>query len=138
MPWRRIWWPRRAEDYSKPKLVVPRRSTEAAMCLDLSGSYVSSDCTFLLAPDGVEPIPWLLRIMLAANSDRAIEELRRFGKTKGDIMEFYAAPLQSWMLEVERVGDELRLLDEALEKTCQDALESLTHGSQGGVLDLPP
>lgn len=115
MPWWRIWWPRRTADYARPKLVVPRRSTRAALCLDLSGAIVSSDCTFILAPDdlGAEhEVEWLTQLMHAANRDDAIAQLRAFGKTKGEVMEFYSAPLREWMLPLRRDGVRLVALSD--------------------------
>ena len=107
--WHRIWWPRRTHEYARPKLIVPRRATEPQFCLDLSGSFVSSDCTFLLAPDGVDDeVGWLTMIMNAANDPQVFASLRTFGKTKGDIVECYAEPLRKWRVPLRRDGQSLR------------------------------
>ena len=128
MRWSRIWWPRVTDEYQRPKLVVPRRATAPAFCLDLSGSHVSSDCTFLLAPDDVEDeIAWLVCVMVAANSDEAEAQLRAFGKTKGEIIEFYSDPLRRWNLPLRRDGDDLRLTDPALAEEAARILAAI-HG----------
>lgn len=115
MSWTRIWWPRVTAEYARPKLVVPRRAKAPSFCLDLSGSFVSSDCTYLLAPDDVKDAAgYLMRVMIAANSARAAEQLRAFGKVKGEVMEFYATPLREWRLPLRRTADGVELTDPAL------------------------
>lgn len=133
MSWTRVWWPRRTADYARPKLVVPRRAKRPRFCLDLSGAHVSSDCTFLLAPAHVDEVAWLVRIMLAANTDAAAEQLRAFGKTKGEIIEFYSAPLRDWRLPIERSdGTEVLLHDPALEQEAADVVSRLQLAREAG------
>lgn len=126
MPWRRVWWPRRTAEYLRPKLVVPRRATEPSLSLDMSGSFVSSDCTFLLAPDHVDDeVRWLLTVMLIANSEVAAEQLRAFGKTKGAIMEFYSEPLRAWRLPADLVDGELIAREPRLAQAVERAVETI-------------
>lgn len=104
MPWYRLHWPRRREEMVGPKLVVPRRASGPRFCLDLSGSAISSDCTYLVAPLEVEePVEYLIRLMLALNSPWVSQWLESSGKRKGAMFEFYSAPLRS--LPVERLND---------------------------------
>jgi adenine-specific DNA-methyltransferase len=100
MPWYRLHWPRRREEMVGPKLVVPRRAQEPRFCLDLSGSAISSDCTYLVAPPEVEePVEYLIRLMLALNSPWVSKWLESNGKRKGKMFEFYSTPLRSLPVE---------------------------------------
>lgn len=126
MPWYRIWWPRVTAEYAQPKLVVPRRATTAAFCLDLSGAMVSSDCTYILAAPGLDPIPTLLAVMLVANAPQTVEHLRHYGKTKGDVIEFYADPLQRLPLEVDVADGRVQPRDPGIRERHERALAALT------------
>jgi adenine-specific DNA-methyltransferase len=125
MPWYRIWWPRDVRDYARPKLIVPRRSTTAACSLDLSGSHVSSDCTFMTAKDGEDAIPTLLTAMLVLNNESTVRHLRQFGKTKGDVIEFYSEPLQRLPLAVERVDGQVVPRDPVLRSRWKEAVAAV-------------
>jgi 16S rRNA G966 N2-methylase RsmD len=94
--WTRLHWPRRLADQRGPKLVCPRRAAQASFMLDLSGSVVSSDCTYLLAPPHVpDPADHLRRVMAALQSEALDEVLQAGGKRKGAMLEFYAEPLRA-------------------------------------------
>ena len=125
MPWYRIWWPRVTSEYALPKLVVPRRSTTAAFCLDLSGAMVSSDCTYILAAPGLPAVETLLAVMLVANAAPTVEHLRQHGKTKGEVIEFYADPLKRLPLAVEIKGGTVLPLDSDLRRRHEAALRLL-------------
>ncbi|RDV39048.1 hypothetical protein DV096_00300 [Bradymonadaceae bacterium TMQ3] len=95
MPWYRLHWPRDVGAMQAPKLVVPRRAKCPCFALDLSGAVVSSDCTFLVAPDQVEdPVRYLHALMTKLNSVEVERYLRVFGKQKGELLEFYSSPLR--------------------------------------------
>ncbi len=128
MPWYRIWWPRADADYAKPKLVVPRRTAEPAMCLDLSGARVSSDCTFVLAAPELQPVASLIAIMLVANTQAAWTHLAQYGKSKGEIVEFYSEPLRRLPLAVERRGGALQPIDPGLRDRWRSAIDRLRQG----------
>lgn len=114
MPWYRLHWPRARSEQSGPKLVVPRRSDHAAFALDLSASSVSSDCTYLLAPEDVrDPLRYLVVLMVLLNRPETERYLREFGKTKGDTLEFYSEPLRRLPLPV-RVEKGRLVLNRAL------------------------
>lgn len=130
MPWYRLHWPRSRSEQTRPKLVVPRRAPRPCFALDLSASAVSSDCTYLIAPEGLaDPIRYLVTIMVVLNSRVAHRYLRHFGKSKGDQLEFYSEPLRSLPLPLVREGDELRwvpaLLPDGEAKTLADDVEGL-------------
>lgn len=133
MPWYRIWWPRDPDDYARPKLVVPRRATQGAFCLDLSGSFVSSDCTYLNAGEDLDAVPSLLAAMLVLNDRSSIEHLRQYGKTKGEIIEFYSDPLRRLPLAVERHEGQLRPVDPALRQRWREGLQLLDRGDSNPV-----
>lgn len=112
MPWYRLHWPRSRAQQTGPKLVVPRRAREPCFALDLSGSAVSSDCTYLVAPEGVErPVAYLKTMMAALNRPAVGAYLRHFGKTKGEMIEFYSDPLRALPLPLEFVNGELQTLE---------------------------
>jgi len=126
MPWYRIHWPRNRQDQVAPKLVVPRRSREAAFCLDLSASHVSSDCTYLLAPDEIsEPVEYLVRMMVSLNSSQTARYLEDFAKRKGEIIEFYSSPLKRIPLFIETDGSSFKLLDPRLEALACEIMDAL-------------
>lgn len=113
MPWYRLHWPRDRGEQVGPKLVVPRRAERPRFALDLSASAVSSDCTYLVAPDDVEePVAYLLELMLLLNRPATDRYLRNFGKRKGNILEFYSEPLQSLPLPVRRSDGTLEWVGE--------------------------
>lgn len=96
MPWVRLHWPREWVKMARPKLVVPRRVGQMCFSLDLSGAPVSSDCTFLTAPDDVKnPVEYLIRLMVLLNDEWTEQYFLRFGKRKGTLMEFYSTPLRN-------------------------------------------
>ncbi len=102
MPWYRMHWPRSRREQTEPKLVVPRRADGPRFALDLSASVVSSDCTYLLAPDSVKrPVAYLKTMMRLLNHPFVDRYLRQFGKRKGGMLEFYADPLRSLPMPVE-------------------------------------
>ena len=108
MPWYRLHWPRSRREQTGMKLVVPRRAEHPTFTLDLSASAVSSDCTYLVAPEGTRrPLRYLLTLMLLLNGASTDRYLRRFGKRKGELLEFYSEPLRSLPLPVERTDGEL-------------------------------
>lgn len=103
MDWTRLHWPREEVAMAEPKIVVPRRASALLFTLDLSGSVVSSDCTYLLAPEEVEDkVTYLATLMVLLNHDTTERYLRNFGKRKGRLFEFYARPLQELPLPVKR------------------------------------
>jgi len=135
MPWYRLHWPRRRADMVGPKLVVPRRAPAPAFCLDLSGSAISSDCTYLLAPaDVAEPVGYLLRLMAALNSDEVRDQLEGTGKRKGTMFEFYSTPLKRLKLPCAHVDGGLVLKVELEDRvlTCLKHLKNPV----SGFLDL--
>lgn len=104
MHWSRLHWPRQRDLFLQPKLIVPRRAKKARFCLDLAGHFVSSDCTFILAPEGQkDPITYLKKLMVYLNKNADLY-LRNFGKTKGDIIEYYRTPLTRIPLSPEFVA----------------------------------
>jgi adenine-specific DNA-methyltransferase len=135
MPWYRLHWPRRRTDMVGPKLVVPRRAPAPAFCLDLSGAAISSDCTYLLAPDHVaEPVGYLLRLMAVLNSKEVFDQLEGTGKRKGTMFEFYATPLKRLKLPCTHVDGQLVVKVE-LEDRVLTCLKSLAN-PVSGFLDL--
>lgn len=127
MPWYRLHWPRRRTDMVGPKLVVPRRAPAPTFCLDLSGAAISSDCTYLLAPDHVaEPVGYLLRLMAVLNSDEVRDQLEGTGKRKGTMFEFYSTPLKRLKLPCMHVDGRLLVKPELEVKvlTCLKHLEN--------------
>lgn len=113
MPWYRLHWPRNRAEQTGPKLVVPRRAPAPCFALDLSASCVSSDCTYLNAPESVDrPLRYLVTLMVVLNSEGTARYLRRFGKSKGRQLEFYSEPLRSLPLPL-RVAEsgELEFID---------------------------
>lgn len=119
--WYRLHWPRNRADMTGPKLVIPRRAANPCFTLDLSGSSISSDCTYLTAPDSVDdPVPYLLRLMFLLNREETSEQLRDFGKRKGTLFEFYASPLKRIRVAPRDLNDEQKL-----EGLVSDALEGL-------------
>ncbi len=135
MPWYRLHWPRRRTDMVGPKLVVPRRAPAPAFCLDLSGAAISSDCTYLLAPDHIaEPVGYLLRLMAVLNSDEVRDQLEGTGKRKGTMFEFYSTPLKRLKLPCAQVDDRL-LIKAKLEDRVVACLKHLENPASG-FLDL--
>ncbi len=130
MPWYRIHWPRKAADQLAPKLVVPRRAKTPRFCLDLSGSAVSSDCTYIIVDGSLEK---LVELMVILNSENTLSHLQHFGKRKGDILEFYSSPLR----EIP-VGDFSEvILQEILAERATAAFEALRKSrSNVGILDI--
>ncbi|MGM0555031.1 MAG: Eco57I restriction-modification methylase domain-containing protein [Myxococcota bacterium] len=118
MPWYRLHWPRARDEQTRPKLVVPRRSRQPRFALDISGSCVSSDCTYLLAPeDAADPLRYLAVAMVLLNRAETARYLREFGKTKGEMLEFYSEPLRRLPLPVRRVEGSLKLNRDVLGRT---------------------
>lgn len=130
MPWYRLHWPRDRADQTRPKLVVPRRAARPRFALDLTASAISSDCTYLVAPDGVDrPIRYLVRMMTALNRPSVLRYLRQFGKRKGETLEFYSDPLRRLPLPLRRDGGRLRWISELLEDGERRALEGRVEAS---------
>jgi hypothetical protein len=103
MPWYRLHWPRKRAEQVGPKLVVPRRAKQPTFALDLSASAVSSDCTYLTAPDWVQrPVDHLIRLMHILNGPVIARYLEVAGKSKGELLEFYAAPLRRLPMPLRR------------------------------------
>jgi adenine-specific DNA-methyltransferase len=108
MSWTRLHWPRRRADQLGPKLVVPRRAARACFMLDLSGSMVSSDCTYLVAPPwAADAVEHLGQVMEALQSEAVGQVLAAQGKRKGALLEFYAEPLRALKVPLVRRGDGL-------------------------------
>lgn len=125
MPWYRLHWPRDRTEQTGPKLVVPRRAPEPCFSLDLSASCVSSDCTYLVAPDDVErPLAYLVTLMVALNSAEVGRYLREFGKSKGRQLEFYSEPLRTLPVPLRREGRGLVFASSALGEARRDELQS--------------
>ena len=138
MPWYRLHWPRDRSEQTGPKLVVPRRSRTSEFALDLSGSAVSSDCTYIVAPeDAADPRRYLITLMVALNRPEVTRYLREFGKTKGELVEFYADPLRRLPLPVERADSGLRWVESwlgasevrRLESRVEDHLRAVAEGT---------
>lgn len=124
MVWYRLHWPRRRKDFEGPKLVVARRAPGPCFSLDLSGSAISSDCTYLVAPADVrDPVRYLAGLMVVLNGADVRRYLEAFGKRKGAQLEFYAQPLRALPLGVRREGGELRVIDGLWEGGSQSALD---------------
>jgi hypothetical protein len=103
MPWYRLHWPRNRAEQVGPKLVVPRREKQPTFALDLSASAVSSDCTYLTAPSWVQrPVDHLIRLMHILNGPVITRYLEVAGKSKGELLEFYAAPLRRLPMPLRR------------------------------------
>jgi adenine-specific DNA-methyltransferase len=112
MPWYRLHWPRSRDEQTRPKLVVPRRASHPCFALDVSASAVSSDCTYLLAPqEAVDPIRYLVCAMVLLNRDDTERYLREFGKTKGEQLEFYSEPLRRLPMPVRLRDGRLELVE---------------------------
>jgi adenine-specific DNA-methyltransferase len=117
MPWYRLHWPRDRAEQTGPKLVVPRRASAPCFALDLSASAVSSDCTYLVAPDDIDdPLHYLVTLMVALNSAPTERYLRNFGKAKGRQLEFYSQPLRSLPLGLRLEEGRLEWVDELAER----------------------
>jgi adenine-specific DNA-methyltransferase len=136
MPWYRLHWPRDRAEQTGPKLVVPRRAPSPCFGLDLSASAVSSDCTYLVAPDDIDdPLGYLVTLMVVLNSEPTARYLRHFGKAKGKQLEFYSEPLRSLPLPVRRGEDGLvwidGLVDASVRKRCDRLVEELLEAACG-------
>jgi len=147
MPWYRLHWPRDRADQTGPKLVVPRRAARPRFALDLSASAISSDCTYLVAPDAVDrPIRYLIRLMSALNRPAVLRYLRHFGKRKGETLEFYSDPLRRLPVPLRCDGGRLRWISElvddgerrAAERWIEAALRAVEGGRSGGSGPLRP
>ncbi len=104
MPWYRLHWPRSRAEMARPKLVTPRRTPNLCFALDCSGAPVSSDCTFIVAPEGVlDEVGFLRRLMAQLHEPSTEAWLRRNGKVKGDLMEMYAGPLEELPIDRDRL-----------------------------------
>lgn len=115
MPWYRLHWPRDRAEQTGPKLVVPRRARAPRFALDLSASAVSSDCTYLVPPEELEsPISYLVILMVALNSAETERYAKVFGKSKGEIIEFYSDPLESLPLPLTRREGDLEWNEDML------------------------
>ncbi len=102
--WRRLHWPRVRAHFAVPKIVVPRHAKHARFCLDLAGHFISSDCTYILAPISCKnPEAYLDKLMRYLN-EHADLHLRNFGKTKGAIIEYYSSPLSGFPVEDGVIG----------------------------------
>lgn len=135
MPWYRLHWPRDRADQIAPKLVVPRRAGEPRFCLDLSASHVSSDCTYLVAPeDECDPVGLLIRVMVSLNAEGTRSYLEDFAKRKGKMIEFYSSPLQQ--VPVFFAPGTRHLVDEELEARAI-ALESRLSASTTAEIPSP-
>jgi predicted RNA methylase len=139
MPWYRLHWPRDRAEQTGPKLVTARRARRSAFALDLSGSAVSSDCTYVVAPRDVDSaVEYLATLMVALNRPEVTHYLRAFGKTKGALLEFYADPLRRLPLPLKRDGTGLEWIDtwldprevEELESRVQDVLRCIETGER--------
>lgn len=136
MPWYRLHWPRERSEQTGPKLVVPRRSRTSEFALDLSGSAVSSDCTYIVAPeDAADAMRYLITLMVALNRPEVTRYLREFGKTKGELVEFYADPLRRLPLPVERADSGLRWVESWLGASEVRRLESRVEDLIGAVAE---
>ncbi len=123
MPWYRLHWPRDREAMRGPKLVVPRRAISPRFTLDLSGAMISSDCTFIVAPEGTEsPERYLCALMLLLNDERTRRYLHYFGKRKGRVLEFYSSPLRRLILPARRVEGRLMLDEEIFDREQRRAV----------------
>ena len=108
IPWYRLHWPRDRDEQRGPKLVCPRRAPGPCFGLDLSGSVVSSDCTYLVAPGwAADPAESLLALMIALHAPETRRALEVFGKRKGELVELYSAPLRALALPLKRRGDQV-------------------------------
>ena len=122
MPWYRLHWPRSRSEQEGPKLVCARRAAGPVFGLDLSGSFISSDCTYLIAREGAtHPVRELLRVLIALSMPETRRDLRCFGKRKGSLYELYSEPLRSMPLALELSqehgdGGEVVFADEAVEE----------------------
>ncbi len=130
MAWYRLHWPRERAEQSGPKLVVPRRAPSPCFALDLSASCVSSDCTYLVAPDSAQPIRYLVTLMVVLNSPLVERYLRHFGKAKGRQLEFYSQPLRSLPVPLTRdAHGHLHwidgLVDPELRAQCQQRIDRI-------------
>jgi adenine-specific DNA-methyltransferase len=128
MPWYRLHWPRDRAEQTGPKLVVPRRASSPCFALDLSASAVSSDCTYLVAPDSVDdPLRYLITVMVVLNSAPVARYLRHFGKAKGRQLEFYSEPLRSLPLPLRLSEGRLvwidALVDDSVRIECDELIE---------------
>jgi hypothetical protein len=120
MPWYRLHWPRDRAEQTGPKLVVPRRAPSPCFALDLSASAISSDCTYLVAPDGLaDPLRYLVTLMVVLNSGLIERYLRNYGKSKGRQLEFYSEPLRTLPLPLRRTDDGLEIIDKLVAPATQ-------------------
>lgn len=139
MPWYRLHWPRDRAEQTGPKLVTARRARRSRFALDLSGSSVSSDCTYVVAPGDVDAaVEYLATLMVALNRPEVTNYLRAFGKTKGELLEFYADPLRRLPLPLRREGNRLEWIDAwldpgevvELKERVQDVLRRIETGER--------
>jgi hypothetical protein len=115
MAWTRLHWPRRRADQRGVKLVMPRRAPRLEVALDLSGALVSSDCTYLVAPEwATDEVVYLARVQAALCSRWCERALHAYGKRKGSLFELYSEPLRALPVPLNRVGDQVEFVAEAL------------------------
>lgn len=125
MPWYRIHWPRDRREQTAPKLVVPRRASAPCFALDLSASAISSDCTYLVAPDEAEDsLRYLVTLMVVLNSEPIARYLRNYGKSKGRQLEFYSEPLRSLPLPLRLAEGRLVFVDELVKPSTLETWQA--------------
>ena len=147
MPWYRLHWPRARSEQQGPKLVCARRAGGPVFGLDVSGSFVSSDCTYLVAREGARhPVRELLRVLIALSIPETWRDLVCFGKRKGALYELYSEPLRSVPLaltfsedggEVVFAREEERMAWEDAIARCERVIASSDRSPDGpSFLDL--
>ncbi len=98
-PWWSLTWPRNPGIYAKDAIVTPYRSSKFRFALNDRGYHYSSDCT-LITPSKetteTNPVPVDTAYLLGYLSSSLFECWYRLkGKSKGNVLEFLAGPLQS-------------------------------------------
>ena len=90
LPWWQLHWPRQAQIFEGPKLVIPQRHSTALAAWNRCPWYASADVYFITAVAEPER---LFALLAWLNSPLAWLWLSCQGKRKGKLLELYSQPL---------------------------------------------
>jgi adenine-specific DNA-methyltransferase len=90
LPWWQVHWPRQAQIFEGPKLVIPQRHSTSLAAWNRCPWYASADVYFITAEANPER---LFALLAWLNSPLAWLWLSCQGKRKGKLLELYSQPL---------------------------------------------
>ena len=93
IPWWQLQWPRTAELFSQPAVVLPQRAKRLRAALSRGGNYASADVYFIQPTS--ENIQDLQELCLLLNAPVMSFWFYHWGKRKGSMLEIYQEPLCS-------------------------------------------